>query len=80
VTGASTLFAIHFMDKVPRNAAEAAQGDTAATRAFWGHMLENGIAYLSPTNCHAMLAEPHTRQDADEFLAAAEDFFRHYRK
>ena len=80
VTGTSTLFALHFMEKAPRNAAEAAQGDMAATRAFWGHMLEHGIAYLSPTNCHAMLAEPHTRQDADEFLAAAEDFFRYYRK
>jgi glutamate-1-semialdehyde 2,1-aminomutase len=79
ITGESTLFAIHFEAKKPRDAAEAAHADMKATRAFFSHMLERGITYLSPTNCHAMLAEPHTREHADQFLAATEDFFRTYK-
>jgi glutamate-1-semialdehyde 2,1-aminomutase len=79
VTGASTIFAIHFMDKTPKNATEAAKADLKTTKAFWTHMLENNIAYLSPTNCHAMLAEPHKAEDADAFLAATEEFFHSYK-
>jgi glutamate-1-semialdehyde 2,1-aminomutase len=78
VTGESTIFAIHFMDKIPKNAMEAAQADMKTTRAFWSHMLEHNIAYLSPTNCHAMLAEPHKSTDAEAFLAATEEFFHKY--
>lgn len=79
ITGVSTIFAIHFSYKKPLNAAESAQSDIKITKAFFNHMLENGIAYLSPTNCHAMLAEPHSEEDAEMFLTVSEDFFKKHK-
>ncbi|MBN1683333.1 aspartate aminotransferase family protein [Candidatus Bathyarchaeota archaeon] len=78
VTGVTTIFAIHFTNKKPLNALESAQTDMKTTKAFFSNMLENGIAYLSPTNCHAMLAEPHTEEDAEKFLKVSEEFFKKY--
>ncbi|MBM3292323.1 aspartate aminotransferase family protein [Candidatus Bathyarchaeota archaeon] len=80
VTGVTTIFAIHFANNKPKNAAESAQSNIDATKAFFRHMLENGVAYLSPTNCHAMLAEPHTMQDAEQFVSLTEEFFNKYKK
>lgn len=79
VTGHGSSFAIHFRDNAPTNARESANYDHVASRAFFIHMLENKIAFMTPSICHAWVCEPHTSVDVDEFLVSAENFFKNYK-
>ena len=74
--GIGSCFALHFMEKPPRNARDVTKGDLELSTAYFSHMLENNIAYMSPAVCHAFMCEPHTDKDLEEFLRASEEFFK----
>ena len=76
VLGVESCFALHFRATPPRNARETAEGDAKTAKAFYEHMLNKGIAFMTPSTCHAWVCEPHTEQDVDEFLQATEEFFK----
>jgi glutamate-1-semialdehyde 2,1-aminomutase len=78
VTGVGSTFAIHFQAKKPMNAGDAARNDPNVTRAYFKHMLDRGIVYLSPNVSHCWISSPHTKNDVDHYLAATEDFVRGY--
>ena len=79
VTGVGSTFAIHFQAKIPRNAGDTAKNDMLATRAYFAHMLDRGIIYLSPTVSHCWISSPHTKEDIDVYVTATEDFVRSYK-
>jgi glutamate-1-semialdehyde aminotransferase len=79
VIGVASCFALHFRPQAPRNARETADSDAKASKAFYEHMLNSNIAFMTPSVCHAWVCEPHTEKDIEEFLAAAEEFFRKYK-
>jgi glutamate-1-semialdehyde aminotransferase len=73
VTGVDFTFAIHFQAKVPRNAGDTAKNDMLATRAYFTHMLDRGIIYLSPTVSHCWISSPHTKEDIDGLVTALKE-------
>jgi glutamate-1-semialdehyde 2,1-aminomutase len=79
VTGVGSTFAIHFQSKIPRNAADTARNDAAATKAYFSYMLDRGIVYLSPSVSHCWISSPHTVGDIDAYIAATEEFVKGYR-
>jgi len=79
VTGVGSTFAIHFQAKPPKNAGDCAKNDIPTTKAYFAHMLDAGIIYLSPTVSHSWISSPHTKADIDAYLAATEDFIRKYK-
>jgi glutamate-1-semialdehyde 2,1-aminomutase len=78
ITGVGSVFAIHFQAKIPKNAGDTVCNDIAITKAFFSHMLDRGIAYLSPATCHCWISAPHTKEDIDTFITATEDFIKDY--
>jgi glutamate-1-semialdehyde 2,1-aminomutase len=78
VTGVGSTFAIHFQAKIPHNAGDTAKNDMPTTKAYFAHMLDRGIVYLSPTVSHYWISSPHTKEDINTYLAATEDFVRSY--
>ncbi len=79
VTGIGSTFAIHFQSKTPRNAGDTARNDPKATRAYFAHMLNRRIVYLSPNVSHCWICSPHTKGDVDAYLAATEEFVKNYK-
>jgi glutamate-1-semialdehyde 2,1-aminomutase len=75
ISGVGSMVGIHFRrGGAPRNAREAAEDDAALGSAYFDHMLERGIAYLSPPLPHMFLTTAHTEGDIDAFLEATEEF------
>jgi glutamate-1-semialdehyde 2,1-aminomutase len=74
ITGIGSAIGVHFRDIAPRTAREAAQDDAAQARAYFDHMRERGIAYLSPGLPHLFLSSAHTDADVDAFVAATAEF------
>ncbi len=79
VTGVGSGFAIHFQGEAPRNVREMTRNDPKPALAYYAYMLAHNIAYVSSTLPHCFIAEPHTREDVDEYLSQTESFFREYR-
>ncbi len=79
VTGVGSTFAIHFQAKIPQNAGDTAKNDMPTTKAYFAHMLDRGIIYLSPTVSHCWISSPHTKEDINTYLAATETFIRSYK-
>ena len=79
VTGVGSMFAVHFQANPPKSAGEAAKGDVEAARAYFTHMLEHNIVYLTPTVCHCWVSNAHSEEDVEEFLSATEEFVKGYR-
>jgi glutamate-1-semialdehyde 2,1-aminomutase len=79
ITGVGSLFAIHFQAKIPKNAGDTVYNNMATTKAYFTHMLDHGIVYLSPTTCHCWISAPHTKEDIDAFITATGDFVKGYR-
>ncbi|MBA7670126.1 hypothetical protein ES703_78269 [subsurface metagenome] len=71
-------FAIHFQKERPRNARDVLKNDKRPALALYEHMIPRGFAYVTPGLPHCFLAEPHTEEDVDEYLAASEEFFSSY--
>ena len=80
VTGVGSTFAIHFQPRIPRSASDCARNDMPTTKAYFAHMLDRGIIYLSPTVSHCWISSPHTKEDVDTYLAATEEFVKSYKK
>ena len=78
VTGVGSVFGIHFQENPPRNAGETTRNNMKATKAYFKHMLENNIIYLSLTTSHSWICSPHTAEDVEEYLTATEDFIKKY--
>jgi len=75
ISGIGSMVGIHFRQGgAPRTPREAAEDDAAMGSAYFDHMLECGIAYLSPSLPHMFLTTAHTDRDIDEFLAATREF------
>jgi glutamate-1-semialdehyde 2,1-aminomutase len=79
VTGVGSTFAIHFQSKIPRNAGDTSRNNMAATKAYFSHMLDRGIIYLSPTVSHCWISGPHTVEEIDAYLGATEEFVKGYK-
>lgn len=78
VTGDGSLFAVHFQKDEPKHSGDLLKTDLKASQAYFKHMLDIGIVYLTPAVCHGFVCEPHTDQDMDMFLSATEDFVKSY--
>jgi glutamate-1-semialdehyde 2,1-aminomutase len=76
VTGIDSMLGIHFQDNPPKNAGDTAKSDLKLTRAYFNHMLESNIIYMSPNLSHSLISSPHTKADVDAYLSATEDFFK----
>jgi len=74
MTGIGSAVGVHFRAGAPRNAREAAEDDTALARAYFDHMRDRRIAYLSPGLPHIFLSSAHTDADVDAFVAATATF------
>jgi len=79
VTGIGSTFGIHFQREKPVNAGDTARNDIPATRAYFRHMLESGIIYLSPTVSHSWISSPHNEKDIEGYLSATEEYIRAYK-
>jgi glutamate-1-semialdehyde 2,1-aminomutase len=80
ITGVGSLFAMHFQSEKPRNAGDTAKNDNAASQAYFKHMLENNIIFMTPMLCHCLLGNPHTDKDIDAYLATTEEFMKSYKR
>jgi glutamate-1-semialdehyde 2,1-aminomutase len=80
ITGVGSLFAMHFQSEKPRNAGDTAKNDNAASLAYFKHMLENNIIFMTPMLCHCLLGSPHTDKDIDAYLATTEEFMKSYKR
>jgi glutamate-1-semialdehyde aminotransferase len=49
------------------------------TKAYFKHMLENNIIYLSPTTSHSWICSPHRAEDVETYLTVTEDFMKKYK-
>ena len=79
VTGVGSTFGIHFQKNSPKNAGDTSKNDLNATQAYFKHMLESGIIYLSPNVSHSWISSPHTKEDIENYLAATEEFIKGYK-
>jgi len=79
VTGVGSIFGIHFQKEKPMNAGDTAGNDIEMTKAYFQHMLESNIIYLSPTLSHSLVSSPHTYEDIEAYLAATEEFMKKYK-
>lgn len=79
VTGVCSTFGIHFQKEVPKNIRDVTMNDAGVARDYYAHMLSSNIVYVSRALPHCFIAEPHTRDDIEEYLAATEDFFTNYK-
>jgi len=79
VTGVGSTFAIHFQSRIPHNVSDTAKNNIPATKAYFTHMLNRGIIFLSPTVSHCWISSPHTNEDIDAYLAATEEFVISYK-
>lgn len=77
VTGVGSLFAIHFTKERPINGLTSERTkDVKATKKLFNFMLDRGVAYLSPSKAHFVLALAHTEADIEKFLALMEEFVK----
>jgi len=75
VTGAGSLFGVHFTDEKPVDGVTAeCTKDLARTKAFFAFMLAHNVFYFSPNVIHAFISAAHTEADIDRFLALTEEF------
>jgi glutamate-1-semialdehyde 2,1-aminomutase len=79
ITGVSSGFGIHFQKERPLNIRDVTRNDTNVANAYYRHMLDRNIAYVSAALPHCFFAEPHTDEDVEEYLAATEDFYKNYK-
>lgn len=79
VTGVSSMFGIHFTKEKPINGLTAERTeDKGLVNKLFKFMLENGIAYLSPSKAHYFLAISHTTEDIEKFLLLVKEFIKKY--
>jgi glutamate-1-semialdehyde 2,1-aminomutase len=76
VTGVGSTFGMHFQKDKPKNAGDTEKNNIETTKAYFKHMLERNIIYLSPTVSHSWISSPHTDEDIDAYLAATEEFMK----
>jgi glutamate-1-semialdehyde 2,1-aminomutase len=74
ITGIGSAIGVHFRTGAPRNAREAAEDDTGLARAYFDHMRDRHIAYLSPGLPHMFVSAAHTDRDIEAFVAATAAF------
>ncbi len=74
VTGLGSAIGVHFRASAPRNAREAAEDDAALSGAYFDHMRDRGIAYLSPGLPHMFISAAHTEADIDWFVECTRGF------
>ena len=79
VTGVGSIFGTHFQKDEPQSATDTSKNDMEMTKAYFNHMLENNIIYLSPTVCHSWISSPHSEKEIEEYLAATERFMKSYK-
>lgn len=79
VTGVGSTFGVHFQKNAPRNAGDTSKNNIPATKAYFQHMLESGIIYLSPTVSHSWISSSHTDEDIGRYLASTEEYIRGYK-
>jgi glutamate-1-semialdehyde 2,1-aminomutase len=76
VTGVGSMFGVHFQNNPPKNAGETAISDIKLTHAYFNHMLDENIIYMTPYLSHSIISSPHTKEDVDAYLSATENFVR----
>jgi len=74
ITGIGSAVGVHFRKGAPRDAREAAEDNGSLAKAYFDHMRDRGIAYLSPALPHMFLSSAHTDQDIDRFVEFTREF------
>ena len=75
VTGLGSLIGLHFTKEMPRDGRTAARTkDVKLCQRFFLHMLERGIAYLTPTSIHFAISTAHTKEEAEGLVMGLEAF------
>ena len=81
VTGVGSMIGLHFTEEPPRDFESSERTkNIELTRSLFYHMLNNGIAYLSPEKAHFFLSYAHSYEDIDTILRVVEEFARSHRK
>jgi len=77
VTGAGSLFGMHFTKKKRiRDAKDAARDDRNVTEHYHQFLLANGIFMVGPRNLHAALSYAHTEAEVERLVAVTEAFVK----
>ncbi|MDY6985666.1 MAG: aspartate aminotransferase family protein [Candidatus Thermoplasmatota archaeon] len=76
VTWAPAVFAVHFMDRKPKNALESYGGDAARTERLHRWMLKNGIIYMGKDMAHFFLSTAHSEEDVSNFVEIFDSFLK----
>lgn len=79
VTGVGSMFALHFQAKPPKKTRATTLNNPESASAYYDHMLEGGITYMSRDISHCFICEPHSQRDVDEYLTLTEEFFKNYK-
>lgn len=77
VTGMGSMIGIHFTPRRPRDARTAQlEKDLRLAKAFFQHLLDNGIIYLTPETPHLFISAAHELEDIERLIGVVEDFSR----
>jgi glutamate-1-semialdehyde 2,1-aminomutase len=74
LTGAGSLFGIHFTPEHVRDAQTAGGADRAMTRRCFDFLLNRGIFLPNQRQLHGSISYAHTRREIDALVAAVEEF------
>jgi glutamate-1-semialdehyde 2,1-aminomutase len=80
VTHAPAVFAVHFMDRKPRNASETYSGDRGRTERLHQWMLKNGIIYVGKDMAHFFLSTAHSQEEIDRLVDVFDSFLLEEKK
>lgn len=77
VTGAGSVFGLHFTRENPVDGVTAERTeDKTLTQRLFTYMLNNKVAYLSPSKAHYFLSMAHSEDDIEKFMSIFEDFVK----
>jgi len=77
VTGVGSMVGLHFTREHPRDYESSERTkDVKITKELFYHMLNRGIAYLSPEKAHFFLSYAHSQEDIDYIIEVVEEFAR----
>jgi glutamate-1-semialdehyde 2,1-aminomutase len=74
VTGAPSVFAVHFTPKRPENASDTNSGDRKRTERLHAWMIKNGMIYVGKDMAHFFLSAAHSQEELDRLVEAFDSF------
>jgi glutamate-1-semialdehyde 2,1-aminomutase len=75
VTGALSLFGLHFTKEKPINGETAERTkDRKLSRALFAFLLDKGVAYLTPNTPHFTVSLAHSKGDVERLVSVVDEF------